>query len=243
MIELSDDGAGIDRERVRAVAMAKGLVGPDAVLSDADVDNLIFAPGFSTASAVSSVSGRGVGLDAVKKSLQSIGGRVSIASRPNAGSTFTISLPLTLAVLDGMVLSAAGRTLVVPVNAIVETRKPKEWRVHAMGSSARVVALQDALVPLVDVALRLGFRTHPADLSTGVVVAIESDTGARCALLVDSIVDLRQIVVKSLEANCGRIPDIAAATILGDGQVALILDVDALTAPSVRRAIPCPKVA
>jgi two-component system, chemotaxis family, sensor kinase CheA len=238
VIEVSDDGAGIDRARVRDVAMRKGLIPADAQLTDSEIDNLIFLPGFSTVSTVSNISGRGVGMDVVKRSIQSLGGRISIASRPGKGSTFSMSLPLTLAVLDGMVVSTSGQTLIVPLTSIVETLRPKAGDIHALGGTAQVLAIRETFVPLIDVAQSLGFRTQPTDPLSGVVLLIETEGAARNALLVDTIQDQRQVVIKSLEANYCHVPDIAAATILGDGRVALILDVDALVGRSRGEAAP-----
>ena len=230
VIEVSDDGGGIDRPRVRASAVAKGLIAPDAVLSDEETDNLIFLPGFSTAETVSDISGRGVGMDVVKRSIQALGGRIAIASRPGHGSTFTMSLPLTLAVLDGMVVSVGGQTLVTPLTAIVETLQPRAGDVHSLGDGATVIAIRGTFIPLVDVGVALGYRAEPLDPARGVTLLIESEGGARAALLVDAIQGQRQVVIKSLEANYRRVPGVAAATILGDGRVALILDVDAIVA-------------
>jgi two-component system chemotaxis sensor kinase CheA len=232
VIEVADDGGGINRERVRAIATEKGLVPPDAVLTDEETDNLIFMPGFSTADTISDISGRGVGMDVVRRSIQELGGRITIASRPGLGSTFTMSLPLTLAVLDGMVLSAGDQTLVAPLTAIIETLQPKGAEVHAVGGGARVISIRGSYVPLVDVGLALGYRNEPLDAETGVALLIEAEGGVRAVLLVDAIQGQRQVVIKSLEANYRRVPGIAAATILGDGRVALILDIDALVAAS-----------
>jgi len=243
VIEVADDGAGINRPRVKEIAVRKGLVAPDAVLSDDEIDNLIFAPGFSTAESVSNISGRGVGMDVVKRSIQALGGRISISSRPGAGSTFTMSLPLTLAVLDGMVVSVAGQTLVLPLTAIVETLQPSEASVHSFGTSGQVISVRKALTPLIDVGMRLGFRSAPADSLACVAILVESEGGGRSALLVDAIQDQRQIVVKSLEGNYGHVPGIAAATILGDGRVALILDVDTLVAAGQSISLQQPQAA
>jgi two-component system, chemotaxis family, sensor kinase CheA len=232
VIEVADDGAGIDRARVREVAVRKGFVPADAQLTDSEIDNLIFLPGFSTVSALSNISGRGVGMDVVKRSILALGGRISIESRPGQGSTFTMSLPLTLAVLDGMVVSASDQTLIVPLTAIVETLRPKQGDVHFFGSGAHVLAIRGSFVPLVDVGQALGFRTQPVDPLAGVVILVETEGRAKSALVVDAIQDQRQVVIKSLEANYRHVPNIAAATILGDGRVALILDVDALVARS-----------
>lgn len=232
VIEISDDGAGINRPKVRASAIKKGLISPDAQLSDSDIDNLLFLPGFSTAATISNISGRGVGMDVVKRSILALGGRISIASRPGLGSTFSMSLPLTLAVLDGMAVSVAGQTLVVPLTAIVETLKPKKGEIHGIGADSRVMAIRNTFVPLIDVGTQMGFRDTPADPERSVAILVETGGGARNALLVDSIQDQRQVVIKSLEANYGTVAGIAAATILGDGRVALILDVDALVTGS-----------
>jgi two-component system chemotaxis sensor kinase CheA len=232
VIEVADDGGGINRERVKSIAAERGLIAADAALSDEEIDNLIFMPGFSTASEVSDISGRGVGMDVVRRSIQSLGGRISIVSRPGKGSTFTMSLPLTLAVLDGMVVSVEGQTLVAPITAIVETLLPKAADVNSLGGDARVIAIRDAYVPLIDVGMALGYRTEPLPATQGVVLLIESDGGARAALLVDAIQGQRQVVIKSLEANYRQVPGVAAATILGDGRVALILDIDTIVAVS-----------
>lgn len=232
VIEISDDGAGIDRPKVRASAIKKGLISPDVQLSDNDIDNLLFLPGFSTAATISSISGRGVGMDVVKRSIVALGGRIAISSRPGQGSTFSMSLPLTLAVLDGMAVSVAGQTLVVPLTAIVETLKPKKAELHGLGKDGRVMSIRNTFVPLIDVGTQLGFRDTPADPENSVAILVETDGGTRNALLVDSIQDQRQVVIKSLETNYGTVAGIAAATILGDGRVALILDVDALLTSS-----------
>ncbi len=232
VIEVSDDGAGIDRAKVKALAASKGLIAADAALTEDETDNLIFLPGFSTASTVSDISGRGVGMDVVRRSIQALGGRISIASKPGQGSTFTMSLPLTLAVLDGMVVTVAGQTLVVPLTAIVETLQPKIADVHGFGGGARVIAIRGQFTPLIDVGRELGYRSDNADPLAGVALLVESEGGARNAMLVDAILGQRQVVIKSLEANYQHVPGIAAATILGDGRVALILDVDAVVVSS-----------
>ena len=232
VIEVSDDGAGINRARVRESAIKKGLIPADIQLTDSEIDNLLFLPGFSTASSISNISGRGVGMDVVKRSIQALGGRISITSRPGKGSTFSLSLPLTLAVLDGMVVCVNGQTLVLPLTAIVETLKPKDQDVHCLGADGRVMAIRSTFVPLIDVGVKLGFRRTTLNPSAGVAILIETENGSRSALLVDSIQDQRQVVIKSLETNYGSVNGIAAATILGDGRVALILDVDSLVKAS-----------
>lgn len=228
VIEVSDDGAGINRQRVKEMAAEKGLIDLDAPMSDEEIDNLIFLPGFSTAKEVSNVSGRGVGMDVVKRSIQTLGGRISIASQPGKGSVFTMSLPLTLAVLDGMVVVAGDQTFIAPLTAVVETLRPKPHEVKALGPHAHVVAVRDSHVPLIDIGVLLGARKDPISPSSGVCLLVESEVGGRAALLVDSIQGQRQVVIKSLETNYQKVDLIAAATILGDGRVALIIDVDAV---------------
>ena len=232
VIEIADDGAGINRERVKAKAIENGLIAPDANLSDEDIDNLIFHPGFSTADKISDISGRGVGMDVVKRSIQALGGRISITSKPGKGSVFTMSLPLTLAVLDGMVVTVANQTLVVPLTAIVETLQPEKADIHSFGPSQRLIAIRDTFCPLVDVGHILNFRSDLANPIDGVALLVESEGGGQRALMVDAIQGQRQVVIKSLEANYTNVPGIAAATILGDGRVALILDVDAVVTAS-----------
>jgi two-component system chemotaxis sensor kinase CheA len=228
IIEVSDDGAGINRPRVLQKAIANGLIAADAQLSDGEIDNLLFLPGFSTAQTVSNISGRGVGMDVVKRSIQALGGRISIASSPGQGSTFTLSLPLTLAVLDGIVVSVDEQTYVIPLTAIVETVKHEASRIHHVGDYSFVLRVRDELVPLIDVGAELGVRAPSREVRQGVAILIETANGSRSALLVDNIQDQRQVVIKSLETNYRRVDGIAAATILGDGRVAMILDVDAL---------------
>ena len=166
-------------------------------------------------------------MDVVRRSIQALGGRIAISSRPGLGSTFTLSLPLTLAVLDGMVVTVSGQTLIVPLTAIVETLQPRADRIHEVGDGARVLNIRGTYVPLLSVGAVLGWT--PGGLEAGsVVLLVEADSGTRAALLVDAIQGQQQVVIKSLEANYRQVPGVAAATILGDGRVALILDVDGM---------------
>ncbi|MBA4808879.1 chemotaxis protein CheA [Brevundimonas sp.] len=239
VIEIADDGKGINRERVKKIAIDKGLIAPDAALTDEQIDNLIFLPGFSTASVVSDISGRGVGMDVVRRSIQALGGRISISSIPGKGSTFTLSLPLTLAVLDGMVVSAADQILIAPLPAIVESLTPQESDLHYVGGIDPVIRFRDRFLPLIDVAMTMGFRATPVVPSEGVAVVVETEGGQQAALLFDAIQGQRQVVIKSLETNYQQVEGVAAATILGDGRVALILDVDVLVT-DMRRKSPRP---
>lgn len=228
LIEISDDGAGLDRERILATAISKGLVAPEVELSPAEIDNLLFLPGFSTAAEVSNLSGRGVGMDVVKTAIASLGGRVTISTRPGEGTTFSIVLPLTLAVMDGMVVSVAGQTMVVPIASIVETIRPGESELHRFGVDGDLLAIRGSYVPIVDVAESLGLPPAAARVADQVLLLVQTEGQSQCALAVDGISDQRQVVIKSLEGNYGAVPGISAATILGDGKIALIIDPEAI---------------
>ena len=224
IITVQDDGAGIDRDKVKQVAIDKGLIPPNAELTPQEIDSLLFLPGFSTASSVSNLSGRGVGMDVVRSEITGLGGRVGISSQRGQGTTLTISLPLTLAVLDGMVFEVAGQTLVLPVSTIIETLRPDSGLRHDLGHSDTVLDVRGKCLPLIDVGTALGFRKSLSDGQGEIVVVVERGDEGAIALMVDGIRDQRQVVIKGLEANYGQIPGIAAATVLGDGSVALIID-------------------
>jgi two-component system chemotaxis sensor kinase CheA len=228
VIEVSDNGRGIDRPRVRAKAIEKGLIPASAVLSDEEVDNLIFLPGFSTAAQLSNISGRGVGMDVVRRSILDLGGRIVISSNPGQGSRFSLTLPLTLAVLDGMVVAVGSQTFVLPLTHIIESLKPRVSDIQIFGRDRSLLKVRDSYVPLVDVGQLLGVADSGRDAAAGVVILVESEGCGRLALAVDRILGQRQVVIKSFERNYRHIEGIAAATILGDGRVALILDVDGI---------------
>ena len=227
VISIADDGRGIDRERVRQKAIEKGLISADAQLSEEETDNLIFAPGFSTAATLSSISGRGVGMDVVRKNVQALGGRIGIVSKLGSGSTFSLSLPLTLAVLDGMIVRVGDQTFVIPLSHIVESLRPQGDEVKRLGVNGAVLDVRGSYVPIHRVGEQLAIPGAVADPTKAVLIVVESDHG-QAVLMVDTILDQRQVVVKSLEANYAAVHGLAGATILGDGRVALILDVDAL---------------
>ncbi len=226
MIEIKDDGAGINRKRVRQIAEEKGLISPDEVLSDTEVDNLLFLPGFSTATEVSNLSGRGVGMDVVRKSIQSLGGRIAITSTPGLGTALTISLPLTLAVVDGIVVEVAEETLIVPITSVVETLKVSGDDAFPIDANSWTLQSRGDIIPLIDVGFELGMREERATPQDRVAIVAGNEDGAQSAIVVDRVEDQRQVVIKSLETNYGDVPGIAAATILGDGRIALILDVE-----------------
>ncbi|MBL1405493.1 MAG: chemotaxis protein CheA [Hyphomicrobiales bacterium] len=226
VIEVRDDGAGINREKVLEIAIKRGIVQAEANLSDEEIDNLIFAPGFSTAETITDVSGRGVGMDVVRQSIQALGGRVSIVSSPGKGSIFTLSLPLTLAILDGMLVKTAEQMFVVPVSSMIETIKLKDEDVFEIGDRHMVFKLRNQLIPIVDVGHDLGFSEKRTAYDDGTVLIVEAGNGSMSAFIVDTIVGQQQVVIKSMESNYRRIESIAAATILGNGRIALILDVE-----------------
>lgn len=237
VITLADDGAGIDRDRVRQTAEAKGLIRPDEELSDAEIDNLLFRPGFSTATEVSNLSGRGVGMDVVRSEIQALGGRVNLQSTPGQGTKLSISLPLTLAVMEGMVVMVENEALVVPTLALRETLQPGQASIHELCEGDLVLSMNGELVPIIDLGAALSYRHAPADYATCALLLIESESGRRTALAVDRIMDQREVVIKGLEQNYGHVPGIAAATILGDGSIALIVDTDQMIAPPPQRAL------
>jgi len=223
IIEVADDGAGIDRARVRDIAEQRGLVAPAAQLGMADIDNLLFLPGFSSKDEVTALSGRGVGLDVVRREIQALGGRVTIQSVPGRGTAFTIALPLTLAVLEGMLIGVGKETMVLPLSCIIETVRPAITQIHHLGRGERLIAIRGELIPIIDLAESFGFGT-PTGLEDAVLILVECDSGRRAALAAAQIHDQRQVVIKSLEDNYGSVKGISSATILGDGRIALIID-------------------
>jgi two-component system chemotaxis sensor kinase CheA len=228
VIEIADDGRGIDRERVLAKAQSRGLVAPGASLTDEEIDNLIFVPGFSTADNVSNISGRGVGMDVVKRNVQALGGRVTVESSAGSGSRFILSLPLTLAVLDGMVVAAGKETYIVPLTNIVESLRPKPADIHPVVDRGDVLAIRGAYVPLVYLHRCFAVPDAVTDPCLGIVVIVESEGGKRIGIVVDQLLGQQQVVVKSIEANYDSIDGVGGATILGNGRVALILDISRL---------------
>jgi len=228
IIEVRDDGAGIAREKLHHIAAQKGLIGRAPPLTESELDALIFLPGLSTRKTVTDVSGRGVGMDAVKDSIAHLGGRITVSSRPGEGTHFTISLPLTLAVMDGMATSVGQQTLIVPMNTIVETLRPTPCALTYLCDRAAVLNLRGTYLPVIDIGTLLGFRETRIDPTQAVAMIVEIEAGARIALIVDVALNTLQCVIKSLEDNYRKIVGIAAATIMGDGTVGLILDVDAI---------------
>ncbi|WP_179379997.1 chemotaxis protein CheA [Jannaschia marina] len=233
VIEVSDDGRGIDRARVLKRATERGLVPPDRSLEPVEIDRLLFLPGFSTSAEVSALSGRGVGMDVVQRAIRDLNGTISINSVEGAGCTLSISLPLTLAILDGMIVRSGRQRMVLPLSAIVETQTLAAARVERLGAAKRVVALQGRFVPLLDLAEAMGFGTVAPDGTEDedtALLFVEPDDSGPFALCVDAIEAQRQVVIKGLGDNFGHVPCVSAATILGDGQVALIVDPSGIAA-------------
>ncbi|WP_170317974.1 chemotaxis protein CheA [Pantoea stewartii] len=225
-IEVSDDGAGLNRERILAKALSSGLPVHEN-MSDEEVGMLIFAPGFSTAEQVTDVSGRGVGMDVVKRNIQEMGGHVEIASKQGKGTTIRILLPLTLAILDGMSVRVANEVFILPLNAVMESLQPRAEELKPLAGGECVLEVRGEYLPLVELWNVFDVKEAKTEATQGIVVILQS-AGKRYALLVDQLIGQHQVVVKNLESNYRKVPGISAATILGDGSVALIVDVSAL---------------
>ncbi|HCF8017098.1 chemotaxis protein CheA [Klebsiella aerogenes] len=225
-IEVIDDGAGLNREKILAKAAAQGLAVSDS-MSDEEVGMLIFAPGFSTAEQVTDVSGRGVGMDVVKRNIQEMGGHVEIHSRAGKGTSIRILLPLTLAILDGMSVKVNEEVFILPLNAVMESLQPQAEDLHPMAGGERMLQVRGEYLPLVELYRVFDVAGAKTEATQGIVVILQS-AGRRYALLVDQLIGQHQVVVKNLESNYRKVPGISAATILGDGSVALIVDVSAL---------------
>lgn len=234
IVRVSDDGRGIDRVRVRAKAVEKGIITADAVLSDEEIDGLICAPGFSTAETISNISGRGVGMDVVRSNVEALGGRVEIHSVPGEGTTFVMGLPLTLAILDGMIVRLEDQRFVLPLGNVIETVRPEPGQVKPTSPNTEVIELRGSYLPIKRVADLFGIgandRRSPEE---SVVIIVESEAAGHVGLMVDTIDNRREVVIKSLEDNLHPIRGLGGATILGDGSIALILDIDALVASPV----------
>ncbi len=226
VIQVSDDGQGLNRAKIRSKAVAKGLIAADANLSDHEIDRLIFLPGFSTVEVVTDVSGRGVGMDVVRRNIASLGGNIDIDSRPGAGIRFTIRLPLTLAIVDGLSLALGDQIYIMPLTFILESIRVQPHQLRSVATAGAVVEVRGEYLPVLDLHRMLNTTATPA-LHEGILVLVEAE-GKRVALRVDALLGQDQVVIKSLEANYRKVPYISGATILGDGRVALILDANAL---------------
>jgi len=228
VIEVSDDGQGIDREKVFSKAVENGIVAADAALSDEEVCDLIFKPGFSTASVVTEVSGRGVGMDVVRRTLNDVGGRVVVHSRVGQGTSFLMSLPLTLAVMDGLIVTVGEERYVLPLSCTIESVRPMASELSSLAEKEFLMRFRDDYVPLIFLHKIFGVGGAVEDPTKGLVVFCELDSGANIGVVVDSLVEQRQVVIKSLEENFCPVNGVSSATILGDGRVSLILEVNGL---------------
>ncbi len=227
IIEIKDDGAGVNREIVLAKAIEKGIVEPDEELTDDEINNLLFAPGFSTAETVSDVSGRGVGMDVVKTSISNLGGSVTITSEEGEGSTITIRLPLTLAILDGQLVTVGDESYVIPLISIVESLQIDSQHVSAVGGKAEVYRLRNDYIPIIRSREVLGLEDDKSELHKSLMVVVEAN-GSPAGIIVDELQGQQQVVIKSLETNYQRVETMSGATILGDGTVALIWDINGM---------------
>ncbi|MDH4234333.1 MAG: chemotaxis protein CheW, partial [Gallionella sp.] len=217
----------LNRERILAKARENGMPVSDG-MSDIEVWQLIYAPGFSTALAITDVSGRGVGMDVVKKNIESIGGRVEVTSREGQGSTVSIRLPLTLAILDGMSIAVGDQIYIIPLSFIVESFQPKTGDINGIsGQQGQVVHVRGEYLPLIALHQVFHIQTRITDPAQGILVLLETE-GRKVALFVDELVGQHQVVIKSLETNYRKVSGVSGATIMGDGRVAMIMDVGAL---------------
>jgi two-component system chemotaxis sensor kinase CheA len=223
-IEVADDGRGLDRDRIVATAVARGLVADGQELTDEQTWALVFHPGFSTASQVTQVSGRGVGMDVVRRNVEALGGSIAIETVAGAGTTFRIKLPLTLAIMDGQALKVGAQQYIIPLVAIRETVRPGRGTIHTIGPRAEIALVHGDPMPIVRLHRVFGIADATEDPTGGLLVVVEHD-GHAAALLVDELLGQQQVVIKSLEQNFTKVRGVAGATILGDGRVALILDV------------------
>ena len=226
VIEVRDDGKGLNRNKLISKAREKGIAAPDS-MTDNEVWNLIFAPGFSTAEVVTDVSGRGVGMDVVKKNITALGGTVDIDSAEGYGMSVKVRLPLTLAIMDGMSVGVGDECYILPLGSVVESFQVKEGMVKTIGGNGRVVAVRDEYMPVIDLEKVFDVPRFDFENVSNIMVVVEAD-GTRVALLVDELLGQQQVVVKNLEANYRKVPGVSGATIMGDGRVALILDIGSM---------------
>jgi two-component system chemotaxis sensor kinase CheA len=233
-VEIRDDGGGLDKSRILAKAKSRGLVGANDVLTDEQIHELIFLPGFSTAEKTTDVSGRGVGMDVVRRNVKELGGKIEIHSELGKGSRFIITLPLTLAIVDGQSVSVGGETYIVPLTSIIESLQLQSQMVSKLSGRGEVFSFRGDYLPIVRLHDIFGVTPKARALHEGLIVVAEGD-GRRIGLFVDELLGQQQVVIKSMEANYGPIDGVAGATILGDGSVALILDLPGLIRVASRR--------
>jgi len=234
VIEIMDDGKGIDPEVIAAKAIEKGVISDSFGMTDSQIYELLFEPGFSTAATVSDISGRGVGMDVVKRNIKALGGRIDIESEKGKGSIFRVHLPLTLAILDGQLIKVGNEVYIIPLIAIVESLQIKPELVKNVSGNMKVYRLRDENVPIIPIQKEFGIDAEDSKLDESLLVVVEGD-GCKVGLLVDDLLAQQQVVIKSLETNYKRVEGISGATILGDGSVSMIIDVSGLIALATRR--------
>ncbi len=227
VIEIMDDGQGLNTQKIREKAIKAGLISDQDELSPEEINELIFQPGFSTADEVSDISGRGVGMDVVRRNIQALNGSIEVTSEPGIGSTFTIRLPLTLAILDGQLVRIGSHTYIIPLISIVESLQVDVNKVNRLGSGLEVLRLRDDYIPIIRLYSVFEHDDAIVELEKGLLVVVESDN-QKVGLLVDDLLSQQQVVIKSLEANYQRVEGVSGATILGDGRVSLIVDITGL---------------
>jgi two-component system chemotaxis sensor kinase CheA len=234
-VEVSDDGGGLDKDRILAKAKQRGLVGQNDVLTDEQIHDLIFLPGFSTAEKTTDLSGRGVGMDVVRRNVKELGGKIELRSERGKGSRFIITLPLTLAIVDGQSVAVGSETYIIPLISIVESMRLKETSISRLSGHNEVFSFRGDYLPIIRLHELFGVEPRARALHEGLVVIAEGD-GRRVGLFVDDLLGQQQVVIKSLEANYGHVEGVSGATILGDGSVALILDVAGIIQAASMRA-------
>ena len=234
-VEVGDDGGGLNKDRILKKARERGFIGPNDVLSDDAIYELIFMAGFSTADQTTDISGRGVGMDVVRRNIKELGGTIEVRSELGRGSRFIITLPLTLAIVDGQSVSVGGETYIVPLTTIIESLQLKPGMVNRVAGQGEVFWFRDNYVPVVRVHDVFGVEPRASQLHEGLIMVVEGE-GRRCGLFVDDLLGQQQVVIKSLETNFRRVDGVSGATILGDGAVALILDVPGLIRVAAQRA-------
>ena len=234
-VEVTDDGAGLDKDRIVAKARSRNLIGPNDSLTDEQIHDLIFLPGFSTAEKTTDVSGRGVGMDVVRRNVKELGGKIELRTERGKGSRFVITLPLTLAIVDGQSVAVGSETYIVPLISIVESMQLQTSNVSRLSGRGEVFSFRGDYLPIIRLHELYGVQPRTRELQEGLVVVAEGD-GRRVGLFVDDLLGQQQVVIKSLEANYGHVEGVSGATILGDGSVALILDVPGIIRAASLRA-------
>jgi two-component system chemotaxis sensor kinase CheA len=230
-VEVSDDGGGMDPQKIIAKARSRGLIGATEGLTDEQAVELIFMPGFSTAEQTTDVSGRGVGLDVVRRNVKELGGSIEIKNDPGKGARFVITLPLTLAIVDGQSIAVGKQSYIVPLISIIESLQIKQGALNRVAGRGEVFSFRGNYVPVIRLHELFNVEPRSRELDEGLIVIVEGD-GRRVGLFVDDLLGQQQVVIKSLETNYGHIDGVSGATILGDGSVALILDLPGI----IRRA-------